>query len=426
MIFDAFTEISLLAFLAKGDVEQSIVMGLENNIFSSLEYQQCLMTIKDMIERDIQIGMMTFRQRLMDRGWYDKVGGDNFIAKLYGGQHGMKFEIPSYLERLKNLATRRRILDNLHEIEKKCSDESPIDSVMMSIADLNDSFIEKQRAMSMDKVRLKTDKGIFSYGMEELDNLLYGMFPGQLIVIGARTRIGKSTLALQIAKNNALRGVNVLMFPMEMGASENKARLVASMSGISPLRIRANACTSKEMEYVKKSEDFLDTNCQSLLFSESDDIDSIRADIMTSLPPMGGMAIIDYIQLISGGEGKSRYEKIGFITKSLKKMAKKMKIPIIAVATLGRETETRPPVLSDFRESGDVEQDADVCIFVHKEEPRATVADIIVAKARDASVGIIPCTHIMARYSFEPIKKEEQNESQSPDTGWDNQPTIQF
>lgn len=215
--------------------------------------------------------------------------------------------------------------------------------------------------ISLDDIFEKS--AITKTGINEIDDVIHGIFDGQLFTIAARPGIGKTSLALQIAKYQKKK---VLFFSLEMTRRELYAKLLSQESAVESWRIETNRVIDEDkMKVVDAHAKFKET-----LNIKLNDVDHDINKIMILLHKEKdiGLIVIDYLQLLTGGEGENRTQKISDITRRLKLYAHRTGTPIILLSQLNRAIEysDREPTLSDLRESGSIEQDSDVVIFIHK------------------------------------------------------------
>lgn len=243
-------------------------------------------------------------------------------------------------------------------------------------------------------------------GFDELDELLSGFSPGDLVVLGARPSMGKTAAALSIAKycsselpKEERKGV--LMFSLEMGATQIGLRWFAVRHQINIKHMRSGRVSQAENEAMKRGLEEADEYPFFLEESGSLKIEQLAAKARKKHAeyPLG-LIIIDYLQLIedSGRAGANKAERVGEISRALKQLAKELGVPIIALSQLSRELEKRAdkrPIMSDLRESGAIEQDADIVMFVYRDEvynPGTTdrgIAEFIIAKQRNGGLGTV-------------------------------------
>jgi len=252
-----------------------------------------------------------------------------------------------------------------------------------------------------------------STGYTEFDKLTAGLQPGDLIIIAGRPSMGKTTLAVNIAENAAIGSkVPTAIFSMEMPAQQLAFRMISSLGRVDQTHLRTGRFPD---------EDWSRINTAVQLMSEApifiDDTaglspTEIRARARRLQREHGlGLIVIDYLQLMSvPGNKENRATEISEISRSLKALAKELSVPVIALSQLNRSVEQRTdkrPVMSDLRESGAIEQDADMIAFIYREEvynqdsPRKGIADIAIAKQRNGPIGDFPLTFVGRYTKFE-------------------------
>ncbi|OGO04554.1 MAG: hypothetical protein A2Y73_04990 [Chloroflexi bacterium RBG_13_56_8] len=228
------------------------------------------------------------------------------------------------------------------------------------------------------------------------------MQPSDLIIIAARPGVGKTSLGLSIAASAALKNNSVVaIFTMEMADEQVVQRMISSHTGIDSQRLRLGRIEELEWEQFTRASSTLS---EAAVFID-DTPSPTPIEIRTKARRLAAeyaldLVIIDYLQLMHSGSRNSenRVQEISYISRSLKAMARELNVPVIAISQLSRAVEMRQdkrPVLSDLRESGSIEQDADVVMFIYREElykelsDRTNIADIIVAKHRNGPTGTL-------------------------------------
>jgi replicative DNA helicase len=263
-------------------------------------------------------------------------------------------------------------------------------------------------AVRMDKAAKGQAIGITT-GFSDLDRITGGLRPKELIIIAARPGAGKTALSIHIARRVATRGHHVVFFSLEMGDIELADRMIVGSSGIDKDKYKSGKISQDEF---KRAYDVVHNDIAKLNIRIDD---TPRQTVLTIanklrlLKKRGhcDVAIIDYLQLIkSSDRGRSRDEEVGSITRELKIIAKELEIPVILLCQMNREVEKRgnkAPILSDLRESGSIEQDADIVIFIHRPvndgesevdivdsaTGRKDVFQLFVRKNRDGQCGVI-------------------------------------
>jgi replicative DNA helicase len=252
-------------------------------------------------------------------------------------------------------------------------------------------------------------------GFYDLDRMTAGLQKGDLIVLAARPSMGKTAFALNIAEHVAVQeGLPVLVFSMEMGASQLALRLVGSLGRINQQNLRTGKLDSGEWERLTDAVERLGQ--VQLYIDETAALTSaeLRARARRMARQFGtlGLIVIDYLQLMSGSSGsdENRATELGEISRGLKALAKELQCPVVALSQLNRSVESRNdkrPMMSDLRESGAIEQDADIIMFIYrddyynKESKEPGVSEIIVAKQRNGPVGDVKLTFLKPLTRFD-------------------------
>jgi replicative DNA helicase len=261
-------------------------------------------------------------------------------------------------------------------------------------------------------------------GFFELDRTTAGLQKGDLIVLAARPSMGKTAFALNIAEHVAVREeLPVLVFSMEMGANQLALRLVGSTGRIDQTHLRTGRLNDDEWSRLA---DAVDSLRQARLFiDETPGLTAaeLRARARRMARQFGqlGLIVIDYLQLMSGSASgdENRATELGEISRGLKALAKELQCPVIALSQLNRSVETRNdkrPMMSDLRESGAIEQDADIIMFIYrddyynKESKEPGVTEIIIAKQRNGPVGTVKLAFLKPMTKFENLAPEYSNE----------------
>ena len=256
-------------------------------------------------------------------------------------------------------------------------------------------------------------------GFYDLDRMTAGFQAGDLIVLAARPSMGKTALAINIAEHVALNeGLPVAVFSMEMGAAQLAVRIVGSIGRINQSNLRTGKLTDEEWPRLTEAIEKLRNI--SLHIDESAGLTSteLRANARRLARQCGklGLIVVDYLQLMSGSGGsneENRATEIGEISRGLKMLAKELKCPVIALSQLNRSVETRTdkrPMMSDLRESGAIEQDADIIMFIYRDEyytkeacKEPGVAEVIIAKQRNGPTGTVKLAFIKPITKFESL-----------------------
>ena len=256
-------------------------------------------------------------------------------------------------------------------------------------------------------------------GFYDLDRMTAGFQAGDLIVLAARPSMGKTALAINIAEHVALNeGLPVAVFSMEMGAAQLAVRIVGSIGRIDQGHLRTGKLTDEEWPRLTEAIEKLRNI--SLHIDESAGLTSseLRANARRLARQCGklGLIVVDYLQLMSGSsssDGENRATELGEISRGLKMLARELQCPVIALSQLNRSVETRPdkrPMMSDLRESGAIEQDADIIMFIYRDEyytkdacKEPGVAEVIIAKQRNGPTGVVKLAFLKPITKFESL-----------------------
>ncbi len=253
-------------------------------------------------------------------------------------------------------------------------------------------------------------------GFYDLDRMTAGLQPGDLIVLAARPSMGKTALALNIAEHVAVNeGLPVVVFSMEMGAAQLALRMVGSLGRIDQQHLRTGALRDDEWGRLTEAVDKLGKVSMYIDESPALNPSELRARARRQARHCGklGLIVVDYLQLMNGTSSseENRATVVGEISRGLKALAKELQCPVIAVSQLNRSVESRTdkrPMMSDLRESGAIEQDADVIMFIYRDDyytkdasKEPGIAEVIIGKQRNGPVGTIKLTFLKPLTKFD-------------------------
>jgi len=254
-------------------------------------------------------------------------------------------------------------------------------------------------------------------GFYDLDRMTAGLQPGDLVVLAARPSMGKTALAINIAEHVALTvDLPVAVFSMEMGAAQLTLRITGSIGRIDQGHLRTGKLTNDEWSRMSSAVEKLRQTSMHIDETGGLTAGELRANARRLARQCGGklgLIVVDYLQLMSGGGEENRATELGEITRSLKLLAKEMGCPVIALSQLNRSVEARQdkrPLMSDLRESGAIEQDADIIMFIYRDEyytkeacREPGVAEIIIAKQRSGPTGTVKLAFLNHLTRFESL-----------------------
>lgn len=365
-------------------------------------------------ERGEQIDYLTVVEELRQQNRLEEIGGAAYLTYLINHTPSSIYT-ETYGRIVERAALRRRMLNAASTIARLAQQE---DRDINDVIDQSEAalFAVTERRLRQELVpigdalteyydrierlvRQQTESLGVPMGFTDLDRLLGGLQKSDLIIIAGRPGMGKTSWLLTVAHNAARAGSRVAIFSMEMSNEQIVQRLVATETGISMHKLRLGQLKDPEWKVFVEAVGRL-----SKLNIYLDDTPAltplqIRAKCRRLYSEHGvDLIVLDYLQLMSAGTGYSdnRVQEISFISRSLKQLAREMNVPVLAAAQLSRAVEQRQdkrPQLSDLRESGSIEQDADVVMFIYRDEvynentDRPNQADIIVAKHRNGPTG---------------------------------------
>jgi len=280
-----------------------------------------------------------------------------------------------------------------------------IKTLLPQVADRIDQLFQRDNASDVTGIPT---------GFADLDSMTSGLQPGDLVIVAGRPSMGKTAFSLNMAENVALdSGLPVAVFSMEMGATQLAMRMIGSVGRLDQHRMRTGRL--EDEDWVRLTTALGKLNDAPMFIDESAGLNAleVRARARRLHRQCGklGLIVIDYLQLMAATrQGENRATEISEISRSLKALAKELDVPVVALSQLNRGLEQRPnkrPVMSDLRESGAIEQDADVILFIYRDQvynpdsPDKGTAEIIIGKQRNGPIGTIRLTFLGEHTRFE-------------------------
>lgn len=412
--------------------------------FYKRKHQRIFEAVLELFEDGDSVDVLTVSTRLQDKELLDEIGGRAYLTDLVNG-----VPTAAHVMEYANIVQEKRILRDLieasYQISKLGHNEEKDVEVLLDKAEER-VFSIAQGHLSQDFVPVKTTleeafnridqlsrqdgipRGVAT-GFHQLDNILAGFQQSNFILLAGRPSTGKSALALNFASNIALREeVPVGVFSLEMSTDQIVDRLIAAESGIDLWRLRTGHLSSKEnsrdFEKIRRSLGRLSEAPIYIDDTASANVLQMRAMARRLQARKGlGLIIVDYLQLIEPRvRSDSLVRQVTEISRSLKGLARELKIPVLALSQLSRRVERRSPprpILADLRESGALEQDADVVMFIYRERERDSnrykpETEVIVAKHRNGPVGVAELFFDERRVSFRDVETRYEEESPGP------------
>lgn len=431
-------EASLLgAILIDSDAIVRVADTVDVNDFYDERHQRIYEAIKKLYEKHSPIDILTLSNQLKEDSFLDVVGGAAYLTELTN-YVPTAAHVEHYAEIVSQKAIRRRLIKASQDITGLGFDESKSVQDLIEEAETqlfqvsqqhvkqDISSIEDILAESFERLdELHKDKGKIRgvpTGFRDLDNILAGLQRSDLIIIAARPSMGKTALSLNLAHSIATKAeLPVLVFSLEMSKEQLVDRMLSMESGVDAWNIRTGNLSDADFEKIGQA---MGTLSEAPIYI--DDTPGITvSDLRTKArreqhQRQLGLILVDYLQLMSGGARfgatENRVQEISEISRGLKAIARELNVPVIALSQLSRSVEARSPQipqLADLRESGSIEQDADVVAFIYREDyynpetDRKNITDILIKKHRNGPTGNIELYFDKERQRFKSLDKRQ-------------------
>jgi replicative DNA helicase len=424
---------------------------LEPDSFYSPANQKVFETIIRMFDSGISVDIITLSNELNKEGALDFVGGAYYLTEI-NSKTPTAANVEYHAWIVQEKALKRQLIEAAGKILTSAYDESndALEEIDLAEAEIfkiaekrfrrGYEHIKKVAHETLDlitKLAERDSQGLtgVASGFKELDDMLGGFQKSDLIIIAARPSMGKTALALSMARNTAVEyNEPVAFFSIEMAAQQLVIRLLSAESKINQQKIRTGMVNQNDMPKIVKSLGILSDAPMIIDDSPMLTIMELRAKCRRLKAEHGiKLIFIDYLQLMNSPKAESREREISMISQSLKSIAKELNLPVVAMAQLNRSIEARKdrrPMLSDLRESGSIEQDADVVMFVNRPEvyneatyedgtPTEGTAEIIIGKQRNGPIGSLKLAfqkdyarfeNLAYQYEEPPVEAEQFDE----------------
>jgi replicative DNA helicase len=399
------------AILLDNNALNTAIEALKADDFFLLQHRNVFNQMVALGEAQQPIDLVTLSDELHRRGELEASGGAAYLASLADGVPRVS-NVEHYARIVKEKAMLRNLVHAANRIQQNALDgeegaDSILDDAESKIFALAEDRVKAGLISVKDIVRdnferlekiFREGKSVtgISTGYGELDKLLSGLQPSELIILAARPSQGKTALALNLAENIAIRGgLPVALFSLEMSKESLLQRLVASVAQVDAHKFRSGHLSREDWRRMTEGLGQISSAPLWVDDAGSTSVLEIGAKARRLKRDKGlSLVIVDYLQLISGrGRFNSRQEEVASISRGLKGLAKELQIPVLVLSQLTRapEREERGPQLSDLRESGAIEQDADVVMFIYRPNffnlnatpEERDMADILIAKQRN-------------------------------------------
>ncbi len=404
------------AILVNKDAMDKIADIVTDADFYRPDHQAIFRAINRLYEKRSPIDLVTLTNELESLQQFDEIGGAAYLAQLVNAVP-TAIHVAHYAEIVRQKAVLRRILQAGSRISELGYDEEKEISEILDEAEkalfnvshqlVKDNFmpIADILASSFDRIdRLHREKGLLrgvTTGFRDLDNKLSGLQPSDLIILAARPSMGKTTFALNIALNAAVKGkTTVGFFSLEQSKEQIVDRLICAQAMVDGWKLRTGNLHEDDFPAIGMA---MGTLAEAPIFIDDTPM-MTTIDIRTRARRLKadhnlGLVVVDYLQLIDGGAGgniDNRVQQVSNISRSLKAIARELDVPVVALSQLSRAVESRDkkmPQLSDLRDSGSIEQDADVVMFLYREDyydretERKGITDVLIRKHRNGPIG---------------------------------------
>ncbi|RZO25659.1 MAG: replicative DNA helicase [SAR86 cluster bacterium] len=423
----------------------TVIQVIKENDFDGEDHQIIFQSMSELVEENKPLDPLTVSEKLDNKNSLNKVGGKDYLVELATTTPSAA-NLEAYAEIIRQRSITRKLMKANSEISELISNPQGQDgaslldkaeSMIFALNDetnQNDQNLQSMRELipsTMDRLHELSNKsgGLIgsSTGYKDLDNKLQGLQNGDLIVVAGRPSMGKTSLAMNVAENVLLDSESngsVLIFSLEMPGESLTTRLLSGMTKLNQQNVRSGMLKDDELR---------------ILFQQSEKLKNLPLwiDDSSILSPMElrakarrlariekdglSLIVVDYLQLMQLPlSSENRVNQISEISRSLKSLAKELNVPVIALSQLNRAVENRPnkrPIMADLRDSGAIEQDADVILFIYRDEvynedsEHGNKAEIIIGKQRNGPIGTVNLTFLKEFTRFENFSTDSFYES---------------
>jgi replicative DNA helicase len=416
------------AVLVNDSAFNSAAETLGRDDFYKESHRRIFEAMSSLAERSQPIDLVTLKDELGRQASLEAVGGASYLAGLVDGLPRLT-NVEPWSRIIKEKSVLRHLIHASHRIAQSAYEAEEdaaivLDKAERSIFEIAEKRIRagfvgireivKESFRTIDQLSHSKDRitGVPT-GFVDLDERTSGLQKGDLVIVAARPAMGKTSFCLNVAHNaSAVAGETVGVFSLEMSKEQLVLRLLTGDARVDAHRLRTG--TLQEKDWARLAKAYADLSASKIFIDDSATVTPLemRAKCRRLKAEHGlGLVVVDYLQLIaSGGRVENRQQEIAAISRSLKGLAKELEVPVVALSQLSRAPEARTdrrPQLSDLRESGALEQDADVVMMIYREEEyKATdenrgIAEIIIAKQRNGPTGTIKLAFVKEYTRFE-------------------------
>ncbi|MDZ4342920.1 MAG: replicative DNA helicase [Candidatus Binatia bacterium] len=425
--------------LLENEAVNQVLELLRPEDFYRESHRKVFRAIVELSDRSEPVDLITLSDFLKNRGELEAVGGTAYLASL-ADFVPTAANITHYARIVREKSILRSLISTATEIATRGYEEQGnvdefLDSAEKVIFDISEKKIKASFVAVGDMIKdtLKTVEKLYERkemvtgvptGYDDLDKLTAGLQPAELIIVAGRPGMGKTAFALNIAANAAFTGAGVAVFSLEMAKEQLVLRMLCSEARVDSSKVRSGYLGERDFPQLAKAAGRLheapiyidDTPAISVL-----ELRAKARRLVRDRSKKIGLIIVDYLQLMRGmGTASNREQEISEISRSLKALAKELSVPVMALSQLNRRVEDRSdrrPMMSDLRESGAIEQDSDVIIFIYRDEvynksdeSKKGLAEIIVAKQRNGPIDTVTLTFLNMYTRFENYTERDELE----------------
>ncbi|GAA0071863.1 replicative DNA helicase [Clostridium sardiniense] len=389
--------------------------GLDEEDFYRDSHKVLFKSIIDMFKRDMAVDLVTVLEHLKATDTLERAGGVTYVTEITSSVPTTA-NLASYIQIVQEKSTLRKLIKaSTSIIEESYNKQGEVENVLDAAEKRIFDIAEKRTTSDFEPLNQVLERGFIEIerlfnnkgeitgvgsGFMDLDAKTSGFQKGDMVLIAARPSMGKTTFALNIAEHVALReGKSVVVFSLEMSKEQLAYKLLCSEANVDMLKLRTGALDDKDWENIARATGPLSKARIYIDDTAGVSVMEMRSKCRRLKMEYGiDLILIDYLQLMSGSSSESRQQEVSEISRSIKALAKEMECPVIALSQLSRAPEQRAdhrPMLSDLRESGSIEQDADLVMFLYRDEyynketEEKNVGECIIAKQRNGPVGTV-------------------------------------
>ena len=423
-------------FLTKKALEKAMEV-LNEEIFYLDSHRKIFLAIKDVSSKGFSVDLTTVVDELNNRNWLNQIGGVEYLTEIIESVPSAS-NIDEYIQIIEQKAVLRKLIDSATDILTESYDtsndltevleeaEKKIFNVSKSLRSTEFKTISEVLAKNQsDLEKLSSTKGDITgipTGYYELDKITSGFHPHELIIIAARPGMGKTAIALNLVTNIAINSKKtVAIFNMEMGAEQLTTRMISSVGQVEGNKLKTGNLEHADWKRINEAISRLSNTKIFIDDTAGITVGEIRSKCRRLAASPNGLdiVIIDYLTLIQGSSknGTNRQQEVADISRALKTMAMELDVPVIALSQLSRGIEQRTdkkPMLSDLRESGAIEQDADIVAFLHctdeEREKENSLMEFVIRKHRNGPLKDIPLIFQRATSTFANVANFKEGE----------------